>query len=57
MLKFRYILRFNKMATLIDGKSLSKVFLEKIRQELINFKANNTNFQVGLAIVQVFFKI
>lgn len=42
------------MATLMDGKLLSKLFLEKIRQELIHFKANNNNFQVGLAIIQVF---
>ncbi|RNA37762.1 C-1-tetrahydrofolate cytoplasmic-like [Brachionus plicatilis] len=41
------------MAILIDGKSLSKSFLAKIRQELGEFKANNANFQVGLAIVQV----
>lgn len=54
MLNFRFF-RFKKMATLIDGKSLSKSFLDKIRQELSEFKSKNNNFQVGLAIVQVIF--
>ncbi|CAF0790869.1 unnamed protein product [Brachionus calyciflorus] len=41
------------MAKIIDGKALSKSVLEKIRQELNDFKAIHSNFRVGLAIVQV----